>query len=112
MELTVRKKGNSAMVAVNGKVTATNLNESLRGVVKRLFAEGITDVVLDLKEVQHIDSTGVGELVSAYTTATKEDGGLHLFNTPDTVLELLEITNLKDVFSFVTGGDPVVSKFH
>jgi anti-sigma B factor antagonist len=56
--------------------------------------------------VIHIDSTGVGELVSAYTSATNEKAKLQLMRVPDSCKELLEITNLLDVFEITTANDP------
>jgi len=102
MELRVKDNGKTAVVSVSGKLVATTLNESLRGVVRNLFAKKIQRVVIDLGNVIHIDSTGVGELVSAYTSATNEKAILQLARVPDSCKELLEITNLLDVFEIVS----------
>jgi anti-sigma B factor antagonist len=111
MELKIKENGNSALIKVIGKVTATHLHDSLRGAVKDLYASGKKEVILDMEEVIHIDSTGVGELVSAYTSAAKEKTTLFLFNVPETVLELLEITNLLDVFTILEPGSEQMKKF-
>jgi len=106
MELKVVEKGKMAVVSVSGKLVATALQESLRGTVRGLFEKKIRRVVIDLGNVVHIDSTGVGELVSAYTSATNEKALLQLTRVPDSCKELLEITNLLDVFETVDASDP------
>lgn len=105
MELRIRENGATALVAVRGKLTATTLAESLRGAVKGLFARKINRVIIDMAEVIHIDSTGVGELVSAYTSATNENGLLQLWHVPESSRELLEITNLLDIFEVLPDDD-------
>lgn len=106
MELKIKDNGKVAVVHVSGKLVATTLNESLRGAVRNLFAKKIKRVVIDLGQVVHIDSTGVGELVSAYTSATNEKAVLQLARVPDSCKELLEITNLLDVFEITSPNDP------
>ena len=108
MELKIKDNGRSAVVQVTGKLVATTLNESLRWAVRELFAKKIKRVVIDLDKVVHIDSTGVGELVSAYTSATNEKALLQLTRVPDSCKELLEITNLLDVFEIVSPTDPEI----
>ena len=109
MELKIKDNGKAAVVQVSGKLVATTLNESLRGAVRNLFAKKIKRVVIDLGQVVHIDSTGVGELVSAYTSATNEKATLQLTKVPDSCKELLEITNLLDVFEITSPNDPELS---
>ncbi|HSQ41928.1 MAG TPA: STAS domain-containing protein [Fibrobacteraceae bacterium] len=106
MELKVKDNGKAAVVQVTGKLVATTLNESLRGAVRNLFARKIKRVVIDLGQVVYIDSTGVGELVSAYTSATNEKATLQLAQVPESCKELLEITNLMDIFEIASPTDP------
>lgn len=112
MQMQIRENGNAALVAVSGKLTAIHLSASLRGAVKQLLAKGIKRIVIDMGELIHIDSTGVGELVSAYTSATAEQAELELYDVPESCMELLEITNLSDIFKVRKKGDvAVVSVF-
>lgn len=108
MELKVVEKGKVAVVSVKGKLVATALQESLRGTVRGLFTKKINRVVIDLGQVVHIDSTGIGELVSAYTSAANEKATLQLTRVPDSCKELLEITNLLDVFEIVDEQDALI----
>lgn len=108
MQMQIRDNGSAAIIAVSGKLTAIQLSASLRGAVKQLLGKGIRHIVIDMGELVHIDSTGVGELVSAYTSASGENALLELYDVPETCMELLEITNLLDIFTVRRKGDPSV----
>lgn len=70
-------------------VLNTDLTESL---------EGMTELVLDLKDLEYISSAGVRVLLSAYKTMSKRDGMI-LKNLPDMVREVLSVTGLLDFFT-------------
>ena len=108
MQMQIRENGSNALIAVSGNLTAIHLSASLRGAVKQLLAKQIKRIIIDMGELVHIDSTGVGELVSAYTSASAEQAGLELYDVPDSCMELLEITNLSDIFTVRKKGDPSV----
>lgn len=101
MELTRIDRDGVSLIKVVGKLTATKLNESLRGMVKEVIAVGVREIIIDMSEVVHMDSTGVGELISAYTAISKEQGVLHLWKLPEIIEELLDATNLLEVFSIL-----------
>jgi anti-sigma B factor antagonist len=111
MELVRTDRPGTTLIQIVGKLTATRLNESLRGLVKDILASGIYQIVIDMDKVEHMDSTGVGELVSAYTAVTKEKGALFLYNVNDNVSELLQTTNLLDIFNIVKSDSPEVKPF-
>lgn len=100
-----------SMIQVIGKLTATRLEESLRGMVKDILATGVYQIVIDMDQVDHMDSTGVGELVSAYTAVTKEKGALFLWRVNENVRELLQTTNLLDVFSVIDDSASEIKAF-
>jgi anti-sigma B factor antagonist len=101
MELVRTDRDGVSLIQVVGKLTATKLNESLRGMVKDVIAMGVREIIIDMSEVVHMDSTGVGELISAYTAISKEQGVLHLWKLPEIIEELLDATNLLEVFSIL-----------
>ncbi|NLB62674.1 MAG: STAS domain-containing protein [Fibrobacter sp.] len=111
MKLEIKEKDATAIVSVYNKLTATALNQSLRGSIKALFDQGLKRVIINLDKVTQIDSTGIGELVSAYTAATNSKATLQLMNIPDSSKELLEITNLLDIFEVVNENDPDLQVF-
>ena len=111
MELIRHDRPSISLIQVIGKLTATRLNESLRGLVKEILSTGVYQIVIDLSQVDHMDSTGVGELVSAYTAVTKEKGTLYLWRINEGVTELLQTTNLLDVFQVLPDNATEVKIF-
>ena len=109
MKLSVQNHEKATVISIAGKLTAVQYNDSLRGKVKELLAQGITCIVVDLKNLEHIDSTGVGELVAAYSSAQHDDAEFYLVRLSEQVSEILEMTNLNDVFEILDETDPDVS---
>jgi anti-sigma B factor antagonist len=70
----------------------------LREIVRELADKGNKKIVLNLGEVQYIDSSGVGELVKVHTTLRNQGGQLRLVNLNKRVNDLLQITRLSAVF--------------
>ena len=111
MELSRTDRDKKSLIKITGRLTATRLNESLRGLVKEIISEGLIDIVIDMEDVVHMDSTGVGELVSAYTAVKKEEGSLYLYGVNETVKELLVTTNLLDIFTLLPENAPEYTMF-
>jgi len=86
------------VVSLRGKLTIGSGDEALRSTVLHHLNEGARRVVLDLGGVTTIDSSGTGELVSAYTTVTSRGGRLVLSRMPQKVRDYLTITQLITVF--------------
>jgi anti-sigma B factor antagonist len=68
-------------------------------------------VLLNLGEVQYVDSAGLGALVSAYTTVTREGGNLKLLNVTKKLQDLLSITKLLTVFETFDSEDEAVRSY-
>jgi anti-sigma B factor antagonist len=77
----------------------------------RSINSGATKVVINLKDVTTIDSSGVGELVSAFTTATNRGVKLSLANLPSKVSDILQITQLITVFDVFDSEDEAIRSF-
>ena len=75
------------------------------------IGEGPAKLLINLGEVTTIDSSGVGELVSAYTTVTNRGGKLKLVNMPPKVSDILQITQLITVFEVFETEDEAVQSF-
>jgi anti-sigma B factor antagonist len=86
------------IVDCSGRITLGEGSVILRDTVKDLLAKGRKKILLNLGEVNYIDSSGIGELVSAYTTAKNQGGELKLLNLTKKVHDLLQITKLYTVF--------------
>jgi anti-sigma B factor antagonist len=98
-------------VDLSGKITLGEGGLTLREEVHKLLAEGKKKIVLNLADVNYIDSSGLGELVSAYTAVKNAGGELKLLNLTSKVRDLLVITKLVTVFDVKDDEAAAVSSF-
>jgi anti-sigma B factor antagonist len=85
-------------VDVAGRITLGEGSSALRDTLRGLVSNGQKKILLNLGEVSYIDSSGIGELVSGFTTVTNSGGELKLLNLAKRVKDLLQITKLYTVF--------------
>ena len=111
MKITKREKSGVTILDVEGKVTIGKGDVVLREAVLQAIGEGPAKLLINLGEVTTIDSSGVGELVSAYTTVTNRGGKLKLVNMPPKVSDILQITQLITVFEVFETEDEAVQSF-
>jgi anti-sigma B factor antagonist len=99
-ELTIseRQAGDVTVLDLGGKITIGEGSVSLRSAIRRLIDEGKKKILLNLAQVGYVDSSGIGELVSSYTTIGREGGQLKLLNLTQKIQDLLAITKLLTVF--------------
>jgi anti-sigma B factor antagonist len=93
-----RQAGDVTILDLDGKITIGEGSVSLRSVIRRLIDEGKKKILLNLAGVSYVDSSGIGELVSSYTTINREGGQLKLLNLTQKIQDLLAITKLLTVF--------------
>jgi anti-sigma B factor antagonist len=111
MKFTTREVGGVTLVDLSGKITLGEGGLTLRDEVHKLLAEGKKKIVLNLADVNYIDSSGLGELVSAYTAVKNAGGELKLLNLTSKVRDLLVITKLVTVFDVKDDEAAAVSSF-
>ena len=111
MKLVTRDVSGVTIVDLSGKITLGEGGMTLREEVRKLLAEGKKKIVLNLGEVNYIDSSGLGELVSAYTAVKNAGGELKLLNLTSKVRDLLVITKLVTVFDVKDDEAAAVSSF-
>jgi anti-sigma B factor antagonist len=87
-----------SVVDVAGRITLGEGSSALRDALRGLVSGGQKKILLNLGEVSYIDSSGIGELVSGFTTVTNNGGQLKLLNLAKRVKDLLQITKLYTVF--------------
>ena len=85
----------------------TKIRTALRGIV----ADGEKNILLNMKDIVYIDSSGLGELVAGYVRVQKNGGELKLFNLTDQVSELMVITKLLTVFAVFNSEAEAVNSF-
>ncbi len=98
VRLTTRKVGDVTVVDAAGRLTLGEASSSFRDTIRGLVSKGEKKLLINLGEVSYIDSSGIGELVSAFTTVTNQGGQLKLLNLTKRVQDLLQITKLYTVF--------------
>ena len=98
VKLTTRQVGDVTVVDVAGRITLGEGSATLRDAMREMVNQNQKKILLNLGEVSYIDSSGIGELVSGFTTVTNSGGALKLLNLNKRVKDLLQITKLYTVF--------------
>jgi anti-sigma B factor antagonist len=98
VKLTTRQVGDVTVIDVAGRITLGEGSSVLRDALRDLVSKNQKKILLNLGEVSYIDSSGIGELVSGFTTVTNGGGALKLLNLNKRVKDLLQITKLYTVF--------------
>ena len=98
MKATTRSANGVEVIKLDGKITIGSGDTQLRDVIMNCLKEGKPNILLDMANVTTIDSSGIGELVGAYTTVTNRGGKLKLLHLPPKVTDLLQVTQLITVF--------------
>ena len=111
MNIVQRQEGDVTVLDVAGKITIGVGDVAVRDAVHVALGGGARSILLNLKGVTTIDSAGVGELVSAYTTVTNRGGKLKLLNLPPKVNDILQITQLITVFEVYDDEREAVESF-
>ncbi|MGA2275046.1 MAG: STAS domain-containing protein [Bryobacteraceae bacterium] len=95
---TVRKAGNVAIVDLAGRIVLGDGSGVVRETIKDLVGSGQNNILLNLRDVTYLDSSGLGEIVGSYATVTSLGGDVRLLHAQGKVKELLTITKLYTVF--------------
>lgn len=98
VKLSIRQVGDVTVVDVAGRITLGEGSSALRDTLRDMVKKGQKKILLNLGEVSYIDSSGIGELVSGFTSVTNQGGQLKLLNLTKRVKDLLQITKLYTVF--------------
>ena len=111
LKATNRDIGPTTVVDISGRITLGEGSAALRGLVRQLLDHGRKQIVLNLADVNYIDSSGIGELVSSFTAVKKEGGELKLLNLTKKVHDVLLITKLFTVFDVHNDEQKAVASF-
>ena len=100
MEMTtsVRETGSVTIVDISGRIVLGEESAALRDMVCDLLTKGRKKILLNLADVNYIDSSGLGSLVGSFTSARRQGGELKLLNLTNKVTDLMQITKLYTVF--------------
>lgn len=107
----MRESNGVMVVDLSGRITLGEASGKLRDTVRDLLSKGNKKILLNLGDVTYIDSSGLGELVSSYTTAANQGAKVKLLNVQKKVDDLLQITKLYTVFESFTDESKGVASF-
>ena len=99
------------VLGLSGRITLGEGSVQLRDAIRDLIGKGQKRILLDLGEVNYIDSSGLGELVSAYTTARNQGASLKLLKLNKKVHDLLQLTKLYTVFDIYDDEASAIASF-
>jgi anti-sigma B factor antagonist len=111
MKTTIRAIGEVRVVDVSGKIELGEESAALRELIIKQLAEGHRKIILNLAEVKYIDSSGLGVLVSAFTSTRKLGGELKLLNLTKNAHHLMQITKLYTIFDIKDDEATAVTSF-
>ena len=111
LNIAERQAGDITILDLSGKITIGEGSVQLREAVRNLLDSGKKKILLNLGDVSYVDSSGIGELVSSYSTANKAGGSLKLLNLTKKIQDLLAITKLLTVFEIHESEESALASF-
>jgi len=111
MKIATRQLDGITVLDLGGRITLGEGSVQLREAVRDLLAKGQKKIVLNLGDVSYMDSSGMGELVTAYTSAKNQGGELKLVNLTKKIEDLMQITKLATVFDIYDDEAKAIASF-
>ena len=111
MKIETRTLGDIRILDCSGKITLGEGTMAVRNTVRDILKNNGKKIILNLAEVNYIDSSGIGELVSTYSTVANNGGQLKLLNLTKKIQELLAITKLFTVFQVFDNEQSALASF-
>jgi len=111
VKMSSRQVGDVTVVDATGRITLGEGASVFRDMIRDLAAKGNKKILVNLADVSYIDSSGIGEMVSSFTTVTNHGGQLKLLSLTKRVKDLLQITKLYTVFEVFEDEAAAVRSF-
>ena len=111
MKIGTREREGVTILDPKGKITIGSGDVALRDSVRGALDSGAMKILINLENVSTIDSSGIGELVAAFTTVSNRGGDLKLSNLSPKVTDILQITQLITVFQVEDSEEAALSSF-
>jgi len=111
MDIKERVVNGVSVLDLSGKIVLGEGDGQIRDRIKDLLADGQKKILLNLSEVNYIDSAGLGALISSYTTTKRQGGQLKLVNLTKRIKDLLAITKLITVFETFENEEEAIASF-
>jgi anti-sigma B factor antagonist len=111
VKITNRQVGDVTVVDATGRITLGEGASVFRDMIRDLATKGNKKILINLSDVSYIDSSGIGEMVSSFTTVTNHGGQLKLLGLTKRVKDLLQITKLYTVFEVFEDESSAIRSF-
>jgi anti-sigma B factor antagonist len=111
MKISTRQVDGVTILDCSGRITLGEGSIVLRDAIREILSKGNKKILVNLGDVNYIDSSGIGELVSAFTTVKNQGGELKLLNLTKKVHDLLQITKLYTVFDVKDDEAAAIASF-
>jgi anti-sigma B factor antagonist len=111
MQIAERESGAVTVLDLSGKITLGEDGNLLKDKLQSLLHQNKKNILFNLAQVSYVDSAGLGAIVSAYTTVTREGGSLKLANVTKKLQDLLSITKLLTVFETFDSEDEAIRSY-
>ena len=111
LKINIRETADAAILDMSGRISLGDALAELRDSIREALAGDQKNILLNLAEVSHIDSSGLGQLIGSYATVTNRGGQMKLLNLQKRVHDLMQITKLVTVFETYTNEEAALKSF-
>ena len=111
-KVNIRHSGGLTILAVSGRITLGEGGVTLRDAVQEALNTGTRKLLVDMGEVSYMDSSGVGELTGAYTSAKNRNCQLKLLNLTRKIDDLMQVTKLATIFDIYSDEKAAIASFN
>ena len=111
LSISTRQLDGVTILDLSGRITLGEGSVQLRDAIRDLIGKGEKSILLSLGDVSYIDSSGLGELVSAFTTAKNQNADVKLLNLTKKVKDVLQVTKLYTVFDIYDDEAHAIGSF-
>ena len=111
LSISTRQLDGVTILDLSGRITLGEGSITIRDAVRDVVAKGSNKILLNLGDVSYIDSSGLGELVSAFTTAKNQGADVKLLNLTKKVKDVLQVTKLYTVFDIYDDEASAIASF-
>lgn len=111
LQIETRVNGDVTTISCHGDIRLGEGTSLFRNTLREILKSGVRKIILDLGEVNYLDSTGIGEMVGGYTSAHAAGASIRMARLPQKVYALLQITRLVTVFEIYDSEEDALKSF-
>lgn len=112
MKINIVEKYTVIVIEIKGDMIDGRKLDEFKAEIKKLISEGKLNVVVDLAEVLHVNSSGLGMLISGYTSLKNAGGNLKLANVTDKIESLMAVTKLITIFENYSSLEEAINSYN